>query len=181
VKKLDKKKFGISLKPINMAIVNYFQKNKVATTQEVIEQLKEFTQASIYRAMKEMFDSGIIAVEREEKVHSVIKRHFRLNYDLSSELSSDIKNDRYDDLVNGIKIWISTMNQEISDYLSEWSQTDQPIRMGMYRDLMHVSEDNLVAFVKDVHSLMEKYKALPSTKSKKMFAFSASWVPITNS
>lgn len=73
------------------------------------------------------------------------------------------------------------MNQEISDYLSEWSQTDQPIRMGMYRDLLHVSEDNLVAFVKDVYSLMEKYKALPTTESKKMFAFSASWVPITNS
>ena len=181
MKKLDKKKFGISLKPINMAIVNYFQKNKVATTQEVIEQLKEFTQASIYRAMKEMFDSGIIAVEREEKVHSVMKPHFRLNYDLSSELTSEIKKDRYDDLVNGIKIWISTMNQEISDYLFEWSQTDQPIRMGMYRDLMHVSEDNLVAFVKDVYSLIEKYKTLPSTESKKIFAFSASWVPIKHS
>lgn len=62
--KLDSKKFGISLKPINMAIINYLQKNEVATTQELIEQLQEFTQASIYRAMKEMFDSGIIAVER---------------------------------------------------------------------------------------------------------------------
>ena len=176
--KLDQKQFGLMLKPINMEIIHYIQKHDSATTKALIEHLKAFSQASIYRAIKELLDSELIAIEKEVKVHSVYERYYKLNYDVMATLHAQSTQAEYDDIVNTVSIWMSTVTHEIQDYLTHWSQTEEPIRVGMGRELLHVSDENLVAFYKELYALIQKYQALPTKGDEKVFAFSASWVPI---
>lgn len=178
VRKLDQKQFGLSLKPINMEIIHYIQKHDSATTKALIEHLKAFSQASIYRAIKELLDSELIAIEKEVKVHSVLERYFKLNDDFMATFQTEPTQAQYDDIVNMVNIWMSTLTKEIQDYLTEWSQSDEDIRVGMARELLYVSDENLVAFFKELYALIQKYQALPTKGDEKNFAFSASWVPI---
>ncbi len=177
-KKLDKTKFGISLKPINMAIISYIQLHNTVTTKQIIEDNKEYAQASIYRAIKELLDVDIIAVEKQEKVHSVLERYFKLNYDVTASLDHDTDQEQYEDVVNAVNIWMSTITSEIYDYLNEWAQTNDAIRFGMGRELLHVSDENLMSFYRELHTLIKKYQNMPAKGDEKIYAFSASWVPI---
>lgn len=176
--RLDKKKFAITLKPINMAIIHYIQKHNIATTKQIIDYHKEYAQASIYRAIKELLDSDIIAIEKEEKVHSVVERYFKLNYHISSELNHDPSKDQHQDIVNAVNIWMGTVTSEIHDYLNEWVDTEDEIRLGLARELLCVSDENFVEFYKEFSCLIEKYQNLPTKSDDKVFALSASWVPI---
>ena len=175
---LDKSKFKVSLKPVNMAVIVYIQKNKIATTKEIIAHHQEYSQASIYRAIHELLDSNIISIAKEEKVHSVLERYFRLNYDVSSELNDYITQEQYDDIVNAVNIWMSTVTQEIHEYLQDWSQTTDAIRFGMGREMLHVRDEDFVAFYKEMQALIRKYQSIPPRGDEKTLAFSASWVPI---
>lgn len=177
-KALDDKKFGIALKPINMVIINYLQQNQNATTKTLVEQAKGYGQASVYRAVNELLEANILVVEKEEKVHSVKERYVRLNDDVGADLDDHTKQDRYEDVVKAVNIWMGTVTKEIKDYLSEWSQTEDPIRFGMGRELLQVSDENLEAFYRELFTLIQKYQAIPTKGDEKIFAFSASWVPV---
>ena len=161
-----------------MAIINYLQKEHSVTTKDIVSHHREYSQASIYRAIKELLEAEIIVIEKEEKVHSVLERYFKLNYDISSDLNDDTDQTQYEDIFNATNIWMSTVLSEIHDYLNEWSQTKDPIRFGMGRELLHIGDEDLVAFYKELHTLIKKYQTIPSKGDEKIFAFSASWVPI---
>ena len=176
--KFDKKKFAIALKPINMTIIDYLQKNATATTKDLIEHTKDYAQASVYRAVKELLDADIIAIQKEKKVHSVMERYFTLNYDTSESLNDYTAQDRYHDIVNAVNIFMGTVTKEIHDYLAEWMQTKDAIRFGMGRELMHISDKNFEAFYRELDQLIKKYQAIAPTGDEKTLAFSASWVPI---
>lgn len=177
-KKLDKKKFGLALKPINMAIINYIQKHEIASSKEIIHHLEEYSQASMYRAIKELLDADILVIEKEEKVHSVLERYFKLNYDINKNLNQDSNQEQYDDIVHAVNIWMSTVTSEIKDYLNEWVDTKNPIRLGMGRELLRVSDENFMAFSKELFELIQKYQEIPTKGAENIFSFSASWVPV---
>ena len=176
--KLNKKKFSISLKPINMAIINYIQKNNIAASRDIIINLEEYPQASIYRAIKELLDTEVIVIEKEVKVHSVLERYFKLNYDINENLNHDTNQEQYEDVVHAVNIWMSTITSEIKDYLNEWVETKDLIRFGMGRDQLHVSDENFISFFKELQELIGKYQKIPTKGDEKIFSFSTSWVPV---
>lgn len=177
-KKLDDKKFKLSLKPINMMIIEYLEKHQMATSKAIIEHNQSFSQASIYRAIHELLEANIIAIEKEEKVHSVLERYFKLTYNVSEDIHDKLTQKDYDKLLAGVNIWMGTITQELQDYLNDWLQTDDPIRFGMGKEILHLTDDDLIAFYREFYQLLEKYKAYPKKENAKNFSISASWVPL---
>ncbi len=177
-KQLDKKKFRLSLKPINMMIIEYLEKHETATSKVIIEDNQTFSQASIYRAIHELLEANIIIIEKEEKVHSVLERYFKLNYNLSEELHDKLTQVDCDKLSVGVNVWMSTVTKEIQDYLNDWLKTDDPIRLGMGKEILHLTDDDLIAFYREFYKLIEKYKAYPKKENAKNFSIAASWVPL---
>jgi predicted transcriptional regulator len=178
IQKLDKKKFSVSLKAINMAIINYVKKNGIVSTKDIIINLDEFSQASIYRAIKELINAKVIVIEKEVKVHSVMERYFKLNYDINENLHHEPNHEQYEDIVHAVNIWMSTVTSEIKSYLNEWVDTKNLIRFGMGRDLLHVSDKNFILFFKELQGLIAKYQKIPTKGDERIFSFSTSWVPI---
>lgn len=153
-------KVDILMHPVRMKICQVLMRNKEngLTPLEMVKILKDVPQATLYRHLQTMVDSGIVRVIKEKKVKSVSEKYYAINEEEAKidrsewkELSSKEKLD----YISYYQLSLITQYQSYLKKLGEQNSQEDSATFSVVE--LKMDEEQFIQFQNELKELMTKY------------------------
>lgn len=120
------------------------------TAREIGAELKDIPQASLYRQIKTLFDSGLLKVCEERQVRGTLEHR----YELAPELM--ITDDAEQTELN-IQFTLLSLAQDFSDYYSKPKRDPSKDMVSLITTPLMVSDEEFEQYIRGINELTRKY------------------------
>ncbi|MFQ6391187.1 transcriptional regulator [Priestia aryabhattai] len=153
-------KVEILMHPVRIKICQALMRNREngLTPLEMVKILKDVPQATLYRHLQIMFDSGIVCVIKEKKVKSVSEKYYAINEEEAKidgsewrELSSKEKLD----YISYYQLSLMTQYQSYLKKLGEQNSQEDGATFSVVE--LQIDEEHFTQFQNELNELMTKY------------------------
>ena len=166
------KKVEILMHPVRMKICQALMRNKEngLTPLEMVKIVKDVPQATLYRHIQVMVDSGIIHVIKEKKVKSVSEKYYALN-EVEARLDGSewerASNEEKLEYVSFYQLSLMTQYQSYLKKLEEQNCQEDGATFSLVE--LKMDQEHFTQFQNELNELMIKYYHATS-KSKEIDA-----------
>lgn len=160
-------KVEILMHPVRLKICQALLRNKETglTPLEMVKILKDVPQATLYRHIQVMVDSGIVSVIKEKKVKSVSEKYYALNEDeirIDGKEWGKVSSEEKLDYISYYQLLLMTQYQNYLEKLEE--QNCQEDRSTFSVVELKIDEEHFTQFQNELNELMIKYYHTKSTE-----------------
>lgn len=154
-------KVEVLMHPVRLKILQVLMRNKDTglTSLEMVKLIKDVPQATLYRHIQVMLDSGIIRVFKEKKVKSVVEKYYVLN-ELEAKLSAEEwKKASHEKKLDYISYYQLSLMTQYQSYLKKLEEQNTPENDGATFSLVELKlgEEQFSRFQNELNELMTKY------------------------
>lgn len=159
-------KVEILMHPVRMKICQALMRNKEKglTPLEMVKIIKNVPQATLYRHLQTMVDSGIVRVIKEKKVKSVSEKYYAINEEEVNIEGSEwnrLSNKEKLDYISYYQLSLITQYQSYLKKLGEQNSQEDNATFSVVE--LKIDEEHFIKFQNELNELMTKYY---HTKSK---------------
>jgi DNA-binding transcriptional ArsR family regulator len=153
-------KVEVLMHPVRMKISQVLMRNKDngLTPLELVKIIKDVPQATLYRHLQIMLDSGIIRVLKEKKVKSVSEKYYALN-EIEARLNVEewkkASSEKKLDYVSYYQLSLMTQYQSYLKNLEEQKSREDCATFSLVE--LKLDEEHFIQFQKELNELMTKY------------------------
>lgn len=156
--KNDKRKVGnnlnqqeqkLLLNQVRHRILQYVFHSESATAKEIGEKLQDIPQASLYRQIKLLSDSGMLKVCGERQVRGTLEHTYALSDELiaGAQGKSDL----------GIQFMLLSIAQDFQDYYADPGKNPDKDMISLFSSPMLMSDDEFEAYITKINELTRQY------------------------
>ncbi|MGM0829090.1 MAG: transcriptional regulator [Bacillota bacterium] len=163
-------KIEILMHPVRIKICQALMRNREngLTPLEMVKTLNDVPQATLYRHLQTLVDSGIACVIKEKKVKSVSEKYYAINEEEAKidgsewkELSSKEKLD----YISYYQLSLMTQYQNYLKKLGEQNSQEDGATFSVVE--LKIDEEHFIQFQNELNELMTKYYLTQSKGNKK--------------
>jgi DNA-binding transcriptional ArsR family regulator len=163
-------KIEILMHPVRIKICQALMRNREngLTPLEMVKTLNDVPQATLYRHLQTLVDSGIARVIKEKKVKSVSEKYYAINEEEAKidgsewkELSSKEKLD----YISYYQLSLMTQYQNYLKKLGEQNSQEDGATFSVVE--LKIDEEHFIQFQNELNELMTKYYHAQSKGNKK--------------
>ncbi|MGG3178128.1 helix-turn-helix domain-containing protein [Priestia megaterium] len=173
-----KKITGILLHPVRMRIVRALLQADM-TVSELVIKFGNIPQATMYRQIKVLVDSGLVKVTEErpimktiEKVYSVVKEHTQITKEEQSSLSPE-------EQLEFFTTYYTHLLQEVESYLlnENFKNSLSPNKFSYETISLYLSQEERKELTERYHALLKEFTQRQSPSEKTAFTLSTIFIP----
>lgn len=148
----------VVMNPVRQRIFQYFLLHETGTVKEVKNALPDVPSASLYRHMKILADSSILAVVGENRIRGTVESVYKLNKDaMATE----------DENGNGVQMALLGLCASFAKYFSTCSADPKKDMLLFTNCTLMLTDEEFTDFLSEINELGLKYmKAEPTADSK---------------
>lgn len=154
-----KNKVEVLMHPVRMKIAQSLMRNKEngLTPLEMVKIIKDVPQATLYRHIQTLLDSGIIRVIKEKKVKSVSEKYYTLNEE-ATRLTEEWKKASPKEKLDYVSYYQLSLLTQYQSYLKKLEEQNLP-EDGATFSLVELKMDNeeFFRFQNELNELINKY------------------------
>ncbi|PIE96076.1 transcriptional regulator [Bacillus fungorum] len=159
-------KVEILMHPVRMKICQVLMRNKEdgLTPLEMVKIIKNVPQATLYRQLQTMVDSGIVHVIKEKKVKSVSEKYYAINEEDAKIEGSEWKGLSDDEKLNYISYYQLSLMTQYQSYLKKLEEQNSQEDSATFSVVeLKLDEEHFGKFQNELNELMIKYYNSQST------------------
>lgn len=157
----------LMLHPVRLRIVHAMSDGRPRTTAELMERLPDVSKATMYRQVGVLADNEVLTVEREQRVHSVLERRYRLSQSstvIAADLLATMTTDDHRRLFG---VAMATLMAEFNAYLDRPDSDPVADRVSYLQATLWLSPEELSGFFDEVRAaLRSRMDNAPSAERK---------------
>lgn len=153
-------KVEILMHPVRMKICQVLMRNKEdgLTPLEMVKIIKNVPQATLYRQLQTMVDSGIVHVIKEKKVKSVSEKYYAINEEDAKIEGSEWKELSNDEKLNYISYYQLSLMTQYQSYLKKLEEQNSQEDTATFSVVeLKLDEEHFGKFQSELNELMIKY------------------------
>lgn len=153
-------KVEVLMHPVRMKIAQVLMRNKEEglTPLEMVKIIKNVPQATLYRHIQIMLDSGVIRIIKEKKVKSVSEKYYALN-EIEARLSIEdwkkASSEKKLDYVSYYQLSLLTQYQSYLNKLEQQNCQEDGATFSLVE--LKMNEEHFKHFQNELNELMTKY------------------------
>ena len=148
----------VVMNPVRQRIFQYFLLHETGTVKEVKNALPDVPSASLYRHMKILADSSILAVVGENRIRGTVESVYKLNKDaMATE----------DENGNGVQMALLGLCASFAKYFSTGSADPKKDMLLFTNCTLMLTDEEFTGFLSEINEIGLKYmKVKPTADSK---------------
>lgn len=153
-------KVEILMHPVRMKICQVLMRNKEdgLTPLEMVKIIKNVPQATLYRQLQTMVDSGIVHVINEKKVKSVSEKYYAINEEDAKIEGSEWKGLCDEEKLNYISYYQLSLMTQYQSYLKKLEEQNSQEDKATFSVVeLKLDEEHFGKFQNELNELMIKY------------------------
>lgn len=153
-------KVEILMHPVRMKICQVLMRNKEdgLTPLEMVKIIKNVPQATLYRQLQTMVDSGIVHVIKEKKVKSVSEKYYAINEEDAKIEGNEWKGLSDDEKLNYISYYQLSLMTQYQSYLKKLEEQNSQEDKATFSVVeLKLDEEHFGKFQNELNELMIKY------------------------
>ncbi|HDR8432827.1 TPA: transcriptional regulator [Bacillus cereus] len=153
-------KVEVLMHPVRMKICQVLMRNKEdgLTPLEMVKIIENVPQATLYRHLQTMVDSGIVHVIKEKKVKSVSEKYYAINEEDAKIEGSEWKGLSNKEKLNYISYYQLSLMIQYQSYLKKLDeQNSQEDNASFSVVELKLDEEHFINFQNELNELMTKY------------------------
>lgn len=154
-------KLDIILHPVRFRIIQQLLDGKESTAKQLAMQLKDITQATLYRQLDTLVKSDILKIVEENQIRGTIERVYALNFSAVNLANEDIKELSKEDHLQYFLFFTAQLTKNFEKYLEKEDIDFERDVVGYRQVALHLSQDQLQDFIAELRALIQKYDSLP--------------------
>ncbi|WP_028401518.1 transcriptional regulator [Ectobacillus panaciterrae] len=153
-------KVEILMHPVRMKICQALMRNKETglTPLEMVKIIKDVPQATLYRHIQVMVDSGVIHIIKEKKVKSVSEKYYALNEEEARLDGGEWKKASYEEKLDYISYYQLSLMTQYQSYLKKLEEQNCQEDGATFSIVeLKMAEEHFIQFQNELNELMTKY------------------------
>ena len=154
---MPESKADLILHPIRMRIIQSFAMGGQRTTQQLLKELEDIPQATMYRHLNKLLKAGILQVAEENKIRGTLEKVYSLAQGGEDLTPPDVTQQSSGEHMTLFLKFISSLIGDFSQYVR---QTHYDMREDgiSFRQLhLHLSDEEYAALLGELRGTMQKY------------------------
>ncbi|KAB7672172.1 helix-turn-helix domain-containing protein [Bacillus sp. B1-b2] len=166
------KKIEIILHPVRFRIIQVFLDGLSKTAKSLAQELTDIPQATLYRQLDALVKAEVLLVVEENQIRGMVEKVYKLNNAAVSLTAEDLKEVSREDHLQYFLIFTTQLAKNFEDYLKNDDIDYDRDGVGYRQVALHLSDEELLQFVKDMGSVVGKYAELTpsSTRTKRLLS-----------
>jgi DNA-binding PadR family transcriptional regulator len=160
------------LHPIRYRIIQQFLDGEPKTVKELAKEMKDTSQASLYRQLDTLVQAEVLVITKENKIRGTLEKVYSLNQPKAHMTNDDIKDLTKEEHLQYFLFFISQITYDFETYLE--NETIDFLKDGVgYRQVaLHLTDEELENYIKDLRKVYEKYMQYKPTpeRTKRMIS-----------
>lgn len=153
-------KVEMLMHPVRMKISQALMRNKDngLTPLEMVRIIEDVPQATLYRHIQIMLDSGIIRVFKEKKVKSVSEKYYTLNEDEAKLDAEEWKKASHQEKLDYVSFYQLSLLSQYQSYLNKLEKqnsSDDGATFSLVE--LNINDENFNDFQNELNELITKY------------------------
>ncbi len=147
------------LHPVRMRIIMTLSGNDGMTPLQIAGLMPEIPQATLYRHINRLAESGLLIVASERQVRGTTEKVYALNTSMQTHLSGeDVQNLTKEDHLRYFTSFMATLVDEFSTYLRQTPKADLAADgVGYGQVILYMSDADLMDFSQKVNAALLPY------------------------
>lgn len=153
-------KVEVLMHPVRMKICQVLMRNKEngLTPLEMVKIIENVPQATLYRHLQTMVDSGIVHVIKEKKVKSVSEKYYAINEEDAKIEGSEWKRLSNKEKLNYISYYQLSLMTQYQSYLKKLDEQNSQEDNATFSVVeLKLDEEHFIKFQNELNELMTKY------------------------
>lgn len=177
---MKESKTDILLHPVRLRIIMCLAARPRLTPQQIGRILSDVPQATLYRHIRTLSDAGIIEVVEERPTGGATERVYALADQAGYLTEDDMKHATKDDHMQYFMMFCANLLRLFGSYLHHTEEISfARDRVGYHTRMMHLTDDEFVAFVTDLQNVLARYITNEARPDRKPLTFSSVLIPDT--
>lgn len=153
------------------------------TPSQIANLLKDVPQATLYRQINALADKGILIVVNEEAIRGTVEKTFAVSMDKLVYGYGDIETLSKTDLLDVFTQYTMSIMSAFSQYAHSIDDEANPLQLieqdaiQFQTEWMDLEHEDMVQFLKEIKSVVKKYKTKSQSGSNRRHFFFHSSVP----
>ena len=153
---------NVVLNPVRMRIIQYLLTHRTGTAAEIGSELSDIPTASLYRHLGILQNSGLIGVQRENKIRGTLQKVYRL------EKQESISPNNYGEARELIKNSLLSLIGDFERYFQKGERDLQKDLLLLNSMPLVLSDEEFMALLKEMTELLKKYLEYKPKEGRKM-------------
>lgn len=155
---MSEKKAEVILHPVRMRIIQSLVSKKQMTTYQLQEELSDIPQATLYRHLKKLMETGILIVADERPNRGAMERVYMLPEQAAIISQDDLKNATSEDHLTYFINFAAHLIGEYGRYVHQQPKVDLLQDGVSYRQLpLYLSDEENIEMILAVREVFKKY------------------------
>lgn len=151
------------LHPVRFRIIQRFIDGKKRTAKQLAKELKDITQATLYRQLDILVKNDMLKIVKENQIRGTVEKVYAINYSAVHLSNEDIKGLSKDDHLKYFIFFTAQLTKNFEQYLEKDEIDFKRDGVGYRQVALYMSQEQLENFVNDLRKLIEKYDSLPES------------------
>ncbi|MDT3427233.1 DNA-binding transcriptional ArsR family regulator [Paenibacillus forsythiae] len=150
-------KADLILHPIRMRIIQALLNGRRRTTQQLVKELEEIPQATMYRHLSKLLKAGVLEVAEENKVRGAVEKVYYLSQGGEDATPSDTTERSAGEHMALFQKFVSSLVGDFSAYVRQEKYDLQKDGVSMRQVQLHLTDDEYAQLLAEMRQAMQKY------------------------
>ncbi|AKG37111.1 helix-turn-helix domain-containing protein [Paenibacillus durus] len=154
---MPESKADLILHPIRMRIIQALLNGRRRTTQQLLHELKDIPQATMYRHLNKLLKAGVLEVAEENKVRGAVEKVYYLSQGGEDATPSDTTEQSAGEHMALFQKFVSSLAGDFSAYLQQEKYDLKKDGFSMRQVQLHLTDDEYAQLLTEMRESMQKF------------------------
>ncbi|MFE8703117.1 helix-turn-helix domain-containing protein [Cytobacillus sp. FJAT-54145] len=170
-------KADVLLHPVRLKIVQEFLGSKSLTSKDLLKRLPSVPQATLYRQIDKLVQSGILTVVEENQVRGTIEKVFSLNFGQANLAKDDLQETSKEEHLNYFMLFISQILKSFEEYIDQKNTDFEKDGLGYRQVGLYLTDEEFKQFAEDMGKAFKRAVQNEPTPDRKKRVVSTIIIP----
>ena len=172
-----KSRIKLLLHPIRMRIIQSFLGGKERTAQDILQNLPDIPQATLYRHLNTLVEVEFLEVVKENKVRGTMEKVYTLSNKLEAATTEELKNASREDHFDFFFSFLTNLLGDYDKYLQQENIDLEKDGVSFRQVLLFLSDEELMELLTEIRKILFKAAENKPTAERKLRTFSTILLP----
>ncbi|GAE27561.1 hypothetical protein JCM9140_3713 [Halalkalibacter wakoensis JCM 9140] len=175
---MKQRKADIMLHPVRMRIIQSLITNKPMTSAQLINELEDVPQATMYRQLKHLLDADLIEIVETNKIRGTTEKVYAVKRENLAISEKELNEASVEEHVRYFMTYQANLLKEFEKYVLKHNPNQfKEDGLGYWQMSLHLSEQEMNEFGKEMQQVLEKYASNEPSDQRKTRTFATIFIP----
>ncbi|UFJ39853.1 helix-turn-helix domain-containing protein [Brevibacillus humidisoli] len=135
------------------------QDGRPITARQLAERLPDIPQASLYRHLNKLSESGILTVVSEQQIRGATEKTYVLHYHNANLTAEELKHATREDHLRYFMTFLASLQQQYEQYLSQDTFDLQADGVGYRQFGLYLTDEEFTRFTEEIRDVIQRAAA----------------------